>query len=399
VFADDAIPLSRYARLWGWLRALLLVVGIAILAEQAWEQTGKILAYQPLGIDFLPMWAAAHEAFIHPERIYDFAGLTKFQHPLLAHFAGLRPFVYPPPALLVFAPFGFAPFVVANAIWTAAGLALILWTMAGQLKSPKLLVLLAMVLSPASVLVLITGQVTFLIATLAVSGLLSLKQRPILAGVLFGLAGAIKPQSLVLLPVALLADRQWRAFAAAFVTAALAAAASVLVLGFQTWLEWLSALQRFQEIVMNTSGFQRGMITPTALGITLRFDPGAMAVWRLGFAVGAVFMVWHVFRKTEDPARRVAALLGGSLFVTPYAMHYDAALLAPAAALMLTHRPSPGAWIAALAAGVLLCCAAIPYVGAAVVTAFVLIVALLPETAFSGRRKAAGLTPEPAAQG
>jgi hypothetical protein len=391
VFADAALPASPAARAWAWLRAIVLVAGIALLALLARDQTEKILSYQPLGIDFLPMWAAAHEAFIHPEKIYDFVGLTKFQHPLLAGFVGLRPFVYPPPALLIFAPFGLAPFGVANAVWTAAGLVLILVVMASQLKSPGLLVLAAMVLSPASVLVLITGQVTFLIATLAVTGLLTLKTRPILAGVLFGVACAIKPQSLVLLPVALVATRQWRTLFAAAITALAAAAASVAVLGFHFWLEWLSALQRFQDIVMNQGGFQKGMITPTALGITLRFDPGAQTVWRLGFAVGALVMVWHVFRKTEDPARRLTALLGGSLFVTPYAMHYDAALLAPAAALMLTHRASPGAWIAALVAGALLCCAAIPYVGAAAVTAFVLAVSFTPETAFAGRPRGAAL--------
>ncbi len=379
------MPASPASRAWSWVRALVLVAGAGFLAALARDQTAAILHRQPLGIDFLPMWAAAHEAFIHPEKIYDFVGLTRFEHPLLANFVGLRPFVYPPPALLVFAPFGLAPFRIANVVWTVAGLVLILLTVAAQLKSPRIPVLAAMVLSPASVLVLITGQVTFLIATLAVVGVLSLKDRPILAGVLFGLACAIKPQSLVLLPVALIADRRWRTLLAAGVTGALAAAASAAVLGLHTWLEWLSALQRFRAIVMNAPGFQKGMITPTALGITLRLDPGGQETWRLGFAVGALAMVWGVFRKTEDPARRLTALLGGSLFVTPYAMHYDAALLAPAAALMLTHRSSPGAWIAALGTGALLCCAAIPYVGAAAVTAFVLAVSLTPEAAFAGR--------------
>jgi hypothetical protein len=391
VFADSALPAARGARVWDWLRALVLLAGIVWLGWLAWDQTEKLLAYQPLGIDFLPMWAAAHEAFIHPRRVYDFVGLTRFEHPLLANFVGLRPFVYPPPALLLFAPFGCAPFGIANAVWTAGGLVLILATMAGQLKSPRLLALAAMVLSPASVLVLVTGQVTFLIVSLAVIGLLTVKTRPILAGVLFGLACAIKPQSLLLLPVALAADRQWRTLAFAALSAALAVAASVVVLGIHTWLEWLSALGRFQDMVMNLGGFQKGMITPTALGITLRLDPGGQDVWRLGFAVA---MAWHVFRTTEDPARRLTALVGGSLFITPYAMHYDAALLAPAAALMLTHRRSPGAWIAAFGAGALLCCAAIPYVGAAAVTAFVLAVSLTPETAFSGRTARAGL-PDP----
>ena len=76
-------------------------------------------------------------------------------------------------------------------------------------------------------------------------------------------------------------------------------------------------------------------------------------------------------------------------------MHYDAALLAPAAALMLTQRPQPGDWMAALAASALLCCAAIPHWGAAAVTAFILAAALTPESAFArpvqaGRARADG---------
>jgi hypothetical protein len=97
-----------------------------------------------------------------------------------------------------------------------------------------------------------------------------------------------------------------------------------------------------------------------------------------------------VFRRSSDPARRIAALLGGGLFVTPYAMHYDAALLAPAAALMLTHRTRPAQWILAAIAGAVLCCAAIPDWGAAAVTAFTLWTALSPETLLAGRPALAG---------
>ena len=109
-------------------------------------------------------------------------------------------------------------------------------------------------------------------------------------------------------------------------------------------------------------------------------------------------MVWMVFRKTQDPARRIAALLGGGLFITPYAMHYDAALLAPAVALMLTHRSAPGTWLTALAATALLCCAAIPHWGAAAVVGFTLWVALTPEMLLAGRLAFAGL-PAPRASG
>jgi hypothetical protein len=43
-------------------------------------------------------------------------------------------------------------------------------------------------------------------------------------------------------------------------------------------------------------------------------------------------MTWRAFGKAEDSVRQAIALLGGALLVTPYAMNYELALLAPAVA-------------------------------------------------------------------
>ncbi len=387
------MTVARFLSSRDWMRLGVLAAAVMILSWLAWTHTQAILHLQPLGIDFLPMWAAARESFTRPDRVYNFFAITRVQIPLLAHFHGLRPFVYPPTALLAFAPFAMAPFAVANALWTAAGFALLVITMAGQVKSQRVLILLAMVLSPASVLVVITGQVTFVIAALTVVGLLSLKTRPWLAGVLFGVAGAIKPQVMVLLPVAMIATGQWRVLAAAAATASLAALASLAMFGPQAWLDWFAAMPRFEHFIMTTPGLERGVITPTGLGLSLHLDPAALLFWRLGFGAAGIALAWLVFRRTEDPARRLVALLGGGLLISPYAMHYDAALLAPAAALMLTHRAAPRAWILALGAGALLCCAAIPHWGAAAVTAFVILVALIDEHALQHAVAQPKLTP------
>jgi hypothetical protein len=96
-------------------------------------------------------------------------------------------------------------------------------------------------------------------------------------------------------------------------------------------------------------------------------------------------MIGWVFRNTDDLGRRIAALLGGSLFITPYAMHYDAAMLSPAAAFMLARRPSPAAWIVAAIASAILCLATQRHWGSAAVTAFTLFAALTPAKALAWR--------------
>ena len=384
--------MSRIAAIWMWTRVAILAAGALLLAWLGRDEWVNLMRTQPLGIDFMPMWAAGREAFSHPDRVYNVVRLTRFEHPLLEGFAGPRPFVYPPTALLLFSAIAVLPFASANAIWTLSGILAIVTTVAPRLPSQRWVTSLAMLASPAAVLVIITGQTTFLIASLAITALFSLKTRPIAAGVLFGLAGVLKPQAMALLPVALVAAREWRALAAAAICAVAAGLAATLVFGPDAWLAWAQALESFQRWVMATPALQRGMITPTALGLSLRLDPGADDVWRLAFDVGAVAMAWVVFRSTDDPARRLAALLGGALFITPYAMHYDAALLAPSAALMLATRPSPGAWVAALAASAILCLAVTPYWGAAAVTAFTLFAAVTPASAFGGEQRRAELS-------
>src|SRR5580658_7802473 len=384
-----------WGKAWVAARVAVLLLGGLFMAHLALDSTPKLIAYQGWGIDFLPMWAAAREAFGHPGRVYDFVGLTRFEHPWLGHFRGLRPFVYPPPALMAFLPFSLAPFSLANAVWTLGGVAAIVGVLWQRLTSLRSLILIVMLLTPAAVLVVAAGQVTFYIAALTVAGIYALKEKPELAGVLFGIAGAMKPQALVLVPVALLALGAWRALGAAAIAAVLAALASAILFGADMWIAWLAAVPRFQHLVMTTPGLERGMITPTALGITLNLGESRLALWRAAFGLGAAAMVWWVFRTTEDPARRIAALLGGGLFITPYAMHYDATLVAPAAVLMLSQRTQVGPWLAAAAGGAALACAAIPHWGALGLTAFVIWAALVPETAFARRLEFAGVAPEP----
>lgn len=292
-----------------WNRVERIVVVALIVAFIARDLLllRLVLQTQPLGLDFLALWTGAR---VDPGRLYDFVHVTAEQAWL--YVGHQRPFVYPPSALPFLKPFGLLPFWVAYPLFTALTGALFVW--AGRRLGADWRLLLL----PAPILVVaLAGQVTFLIGGLVMLAM-TLPGRPLLAGVLFGIAGAIKPQMLVLLPLALAVEGNWRAFWSTAATAAVLVLAS-LPFG-ASWVEWIQALPRFRDLVAADRGLAATTLTPFA-----HWGAATLVVT----APAALAGVWLAFRSTSAP-QRVLALLGGALLVSPYVMNYEIALLIPA---------------------------------------------------------------------
>jgi hypothetical protein len=183
-----------------------------------------------------------------------------------------------------------------------------------------------------------------------------LPRRAIWAGVLFGIAAAVKPQLMLLVPIALLAEGRWRTLGAAGLTGAALVAASVIAWGVEPWFAWISALQRFQGEIFNDPSLVADAITPLA---ALRAQ-GWNGAWALLLAPLAVGFVWTTFRRSAHVADRSIAVLAGVLLVSPYAMNYEAALLAPAVAAYIA-RTDDRRWLAYVTASVIYLCAPPPF--------------------------------------
>ena len=319
---------------WAGLLLVYLVLDLALLQPFA------------IGSDWAPMWAASRVAWSDPERLYDFAYVTSLQAPLLGALPE-RPFVHPPSALLFAGPFAWLPFWPSLVLFSTAG-ALAL-ARAGQAARAHPVLLLA---APPVVLAVLAGQPLLLAAALAASGIAVLPKDERMAGVLLGLAAAIKPPLLLLAPFALAAGRHWRALAWAAAASCTCGALSIILFGLQPWLDWLAALPRFQQLFAASGPLLANALAPTAVAMRL----GLSAQWLpLVAACLAVPVVATTFARTGDPAMRLVAMLGGALLVTPYAMNYELAALAPA---MLALRPRsmkelalPLIWGASLFAG------------------------------------------------
>lgn len=152
-------------------------------------------------------------------------------------------FISPPAVAYLFAPFaGFDPHV-ARLIFMALSLAAL--AMAGWLIARRLLpglpvwqriaVVIAGVASvPAAIG--ITGQIDPVIFGAVVAGIVVSRRHPLIGGVLIG-ALALKPQLLVLVPVALVVGRHWRVLFGVALSVT-AVGGTMLLHGFGHFLDW-----------------------------------------------------------------------------------------------------------------------------------------------------------------
>jgi hypothetical protein len=342
---------------------LAIVGGLLFAVGDAWFDLYKLSRFQVAGADYSCVWAGAKAALSEPSRIYDFAHVSALQGWPLGP-GRIRPYVYPPSALLIFAPFALPSYWLSFGLWVAATGALFLWA-ARRMGAPWPLVLLA----PPVLLTAFCGQLAFLVGGLVLAAL-SLRHRPVLAGVLLGVAASVKPQFLVLVPIALVAEARWRTLFAAGVTGVTLFVLSSLVWGPERWLEWLGALARFRALIFGDRGLTEDAITPYAALVSIGLD----GRWAFLLAPASVALVWFGFRRTQDVADRSLMLFGATLLVTPYAMNYELALFAPALAVRLSRWRDPR-WTeyAAAAAGATL----LPWTFAAVLPVLALAVAAL----------------------
>jgi hypothetical protein len=178
------------------------------------------------------------------------------------------------------------------------------------------------------------GHNGFLTAALMATALLQLRDRPALAGVLFGLL-AYKPQFGLMIPLMLMATGQWRAVAAAAGTVALLGLASTLAFGPHVWDAFLVST-RFTRTVVLEAGDTGWYKIQSVFSWTRMWGgsiPLAYAAQGTVTAMLAVALVW-LWRSAASFPLKAAALCIAAILATPYSLDYDMMVLAPAIAFM-----------------------------------------------------------------
>lgn len=279
-------------------------------------------ALRPFGDDFINFWSAAYLGWHgRVATVYDWKLFHVFETGVVGAAIDFYHYSYPPTLIVLTAPLAVMPYVPALFVWLLGGwLAFYAALRAARPKPGTWWLALA---TPAVFINAVGGQNGAWTAALLGGGLSLLERRPVIAGVLFGML-TVKPQLGVLLPIALLAGRQFRAFAAAGGTAALLLVASVLLFGAHLWPVYFhhTAVLR-HAILENGTGVWHRMVSvfvfAQRLGADIAMAYSAQAAAALVVAV-VVAVAWF---RDVPPAAKNALLVLGTCLATPYVQDYD----------------------------------------------------------------------------
>ena len=336
------LPWLDGPRATAWMRILAIVSGLGVLAYVALSTSGLDPTGKPLGTDFLAFWSAAKVALTGPAAaVYDAARLAPIQSAAFGGAdVGYAPFPYPPTFLLLCLPFGLLPYLPALAAWVAATGYAYVRAVRGWLPEGRGHLVPALAF-PAVVINLAHGQTAFLTTALFAGGALLLRRRDFLAGLLLG-ALVIKPHLGVLIPVALIASRNWRAVAGAGLSFTALTFVSATVFGLDAWRALPAQLDAQRSIV------EQGLLDPAKLqsvfGAARLLGAGLGAAYGLqaltGLLAAAVVAV-VAWRRPE--ARGIGpVLIAATLMSGPYLLDYDLVLAAVPLAWMLAQGQASG---------------------------------------------------------
>jgi hypothetical protein len=300
-----------------WVR--LAAIGFATLFVLC-GIAAVILAYRrSILCDFLSFWAAGRLAIEgDASSAYDLVRHRAVEEQVVAN-VGFLPFPYPPSFLLVVAPFGILRFWAALGAWLfiTAGL----YIASVRRSDGGLRFALAQAAAAAN---FSTGQNGFLTSAIFIGGTKLLAARPLAAGAILGLL-SFKPQLSILLPVALLAGREWRAIAGALLSSLVLLALSLVLFGagvfrgfFQIlshYSEWLSAGRwPWGELASLYADLRLFGVPPTA----------AFAIHGVVALAAAALTARAWALRLEE---RIPILAASTLLVPPYLFTYDGLLL------------------------------------------------------------------------
>jgi hypothetical protein len=288
---------------------------------------------QVIGSDFLNFWSAGRAVLAgDPAGAYSEDVLRRLQAEAIPG-SPLYHYMYAPPFLAFFAALALFPYEIALLVWLAMTLPLYLLTATRLLPVEGSIWPIAAF--PAVLLVAGHGQTGFVVFAVFALGLILLPHRPFAAGMTLGLL-LMKPHFALLLPLAMLASRKWKAVAGGALSVSALLALGLLAFGTETYKAYLVVFGVSGRVLEGGVPYYT-MVSSYAAVRSAGGSAEVAAAVQVGMAGVAAVLVWIVWRRDNDILAKGSVLVVCTLLTTPYAYDYDLILLMlPIAWLIMT---------------------------------------------------------------
>jgi alpha-1,2-mannosyltransferase len=253
--------------------------------------------------------------------VYDYPRYQALGVGLVPGSHGFLPFEYPPMMLLPDRLIGALPFVAGYYLFTLVTLAAVLALL--RLAGLRWWCIALGLLSPAAMWEIYLGQFGLLCGAVLLAGLALSARRPAAAGGLLGLL-CVKPHYALLVPVAVLAARRWRAVAAG---AAVVCVLIIAACGGGVWPAYWGPGAAEIRTVMTApfgAGASDGGTSVYWMLRSLHASAGGALAGQL--LVSAVIAAW-VWRQWQSGAGRADVTVLATFLVSPYGYIDDLAIM------------------------------------------------------------------------
>jgi alpha-1,2-mannosyltransferase len=317
--------------------SVLLALELAVFLFMIAGTHGLIVPLdKPTSSDFVSFYAAGKLSAIGaPQLAYDRDEHRAAEERVAEPGIDYNFFYYPPTFLLLCSLLARLPYFIALLVFDAGTLCFYLLVARRIVGEPGLAVLVPLLAFPPVLWTLGLGQNALLTAALFGAATLFVDTRPVIAGILFG-AICYKPQFGLLIPIALAAGGYWRAFGATCISALALCVLSLVLFGWATWHEFVTAAMGSSAVYTTGRIPFTGYANPFGAVRQLGGTPNLAYAVQAGSILTAVALVAFVWRRKLPLPIRAATLASSALIAAPLALFYDL-MLSAVAALWLLH--------------------------------------------------------------
>jgi hypothetical protein len=304
-----------------------VVIGVAHL-DQLWTLDSHGISPVSRKLpewDYVNTWSGGRLALTgHVSAIFDLKNYRDFIASISPSAIDSSEWSYPPTVLLIAVPLATAPLFVSYLIWTLGTAGLLFGIL--RYAALPLPLAIAAIASPAMCINILFGQNGALSAALLCGGLLLLEESPLLAGTLFGLL-TFKPHLGLMIPICLIAKRQWSAIAVAALVAITMQVLSMIFFGWSSWYLFVTRTTPMMVHILDQPYPQPYQLNCVSIFMFLRsLGAGLSDAW-IGQSFAAflaacvVWRAWSVERL--ENWLRIALTIIATFVATPYAYIYD----------------------------------------------------------------------------